>query len=104
MKAGGVLLRVHLPSQTTPSIILLVRMSGIRHADADTRRRRFVELDLFTFFATSDVVRVILEQAPALVLRQEPHAVGQALEGSSRAVVEELHVVLVVSGLAQAVE
>src|SRR5688572_20043750 len=49
-----------------------------------------VDVDLVNLFGHGEVVRVVLDQAPALVLGQEPHAIGEVGE-VHRAVVEELH-------------
>src|SRR5512139_1650752 len=61
-----------------------------------------VQRDLVDLLRHAEVVRVFLEQAPALVLGEEPHAVGQVGE-VDRAVVMELHVVGVVPFPAEAV-
>src|SRR6218665_3492893 len=61
-----------------------------------------IQLDLVDLPGHAQVVGVLLEQAPAFVLGEEPHAVRQ-IGKVHRAIVEELHVVGVVPGLAQTV-
>nr|GEU28124.1 hypothetical protein [Tanacetum cinerariifolium] len=75
---------------------------AFRHRRLGHRRSILVQVDLVDRLGHGQVVRVVLEQAPAAVLGHEPHAVGQVRE-VHLAVVVELHVVRIVPGLAQAV-
>ena len=75
---------------------------ALRQRDAGGGSALLVNVDTVNLLGDFEIVRVILEQAPTLVLGQEPHAIAEVGE-VHRAVVEELHVVLVVPALAQAV-
>jgi hypothetical protein len=102
LEAVGVLGRVlAVPDHAVDQLAAAHRVA-LGQADLQLRRGLLVELGLVDLLGHRQVVGVVLQQAPALVLGQEPHAVGQ-VRVVDRAVVEELHVVGVVPGLAQAV-
>ena len=102
LETAGVLLRVLAVPHHAVDQLATCASRPSAPATFGRRGGLLVDLDLVDLLRHGQIVGVFLEQAPALVLRQEPHAVGQVRE-VDRAVVVELHVVGVVPVLADAV-
>ncbi len=91
-----------LPSQTTPSISFEVRKSDFGNWRLGRGCRFLVDVDAVDLLRDGEVIGLLFEQAPAPVLRHEPHAVGQ-VRVVHRALVGKFHVVRLVPFFADAV-